>query len=520
MSGAETLDAPSGSSPAGAEPSRLDDERPWTRAERWTLAALVLAMLGSLFVTVHPQYDQANDAALYVHTARSIAAGDGYSYHGVPFIIRPPGFSLLIAPLAAHPTDFLLLNTLVSLSGVLCVALLFAFYRPRLGALVSAALCVFVWLNPLFQELCTQVMSDVPGAAFVFGALLLDRAARRRPTVGRHALLGLCIAAGLYVRSVCMLLIPAVLLARLAQRFLAADRERARRALKTCWPVLLLPVAAWMPWSLRNAGADIPVPPQHVFLHSYSTALWHEHPAYPDSPRLTAAQILERVPGQLEEMLPLLGAGYRQDTGIAQGTAFALAILGIVCATAVLIRRRNAAEFLFGGVLMVLAIYFAFKPRLALTLFLLGPPTICEVALWLGRTQRGRQVISVVLALALIVPSALSFDPDRGARAREGAAAERAQLIRFLDKRFPNGEAVAMPTAWHVGVETDRPMYGLQVTAQRKGIAAALEMVEQYDIAAVVANLRRPGGVEYAQAFNRVYRKSRTVGDWAVFFTR
>ena len=367
---------------AGSHP--VDDGAPWTRAQRIAFAALIAALLGSLPFTVHPWYDEATDAALYVLTGRSVASGQGYSYLGVPFIIRPPGFSLLIAPFAAHPTNFLLLNTLVSLSGVACVALLFAFYRPRLGTPVTLGLCVSVWLNPLFQQFCTQILSDVPGAALVFAALLLDRWARRRPSVARHALLGLCIAAGLYVRSVCTLLVPAVLLARLAQRLVVNRSEAARAAWRTCWPVLAIPVLAWLPWSLRNARADVPAPPEHVFLHSYSAAIWRENPAYPDSPRLGPGEILARVPKRLGEMLPLLGAGYREDVAPPRGLAIALAAATIACATAVLVRRRNPAEFLFGGVLLALAIYFAFKPRLALTLFLLGPPAVCEVLLWLA----------------------------------------------------------------------------------------------------------------------------------------
>src|SRR5678816_4448181 len=82
------------------------------------LLALVLAL--SLPFTVHPWYDPTNDGSMYIATARALLAGQGYSYLGVPFLIRPPGFSCLLAPvLAVRGTDFYALNLLVSACGAL-----------------------------------------------------------------------------------------------------------------------------------------------------------------------------------------------------------------------------------------------------------------------------------------------------------------------------------------------------------------------------------------------------------------
>jgi hypothetical protein len=170
-------------------------------------------------------------------------------------------------------------------------------------------------------------------------------------------------------------------------------------------------------------------------------------------------------------------------------------------------------------VLIALAIYFAFKPRLALTLFLLGPPAVCEVLLWLARRSRALRVAAWGLAFLLAVPSALAWKPRAGLAAIESAAAERARLVQFLDRQFPDGEPIGMPTGWDLGVETDRPVYGLRVTDQRLGLEAALAMVPKYRLVALVANLRNPEGIEYVADFARVYRRQRKVGNWGVFFT-
>ena len=151
----------------GTEPRSLPDP-PWTRSASLALAALVVGALVSLTWLVHPYFDITTDGSIYILTTESLLAGEGYSYLGDPFIVRPPGFSALLLPvLAAFGRDFYALNLYVSLFGVLAIALVFVYARPRTGTAVAFALGAAVWLNPQFQRLCTQVMSDVPGAALM-----------------------------------------------------------------------------------------------------------------------------------------------------------------------------------------------------------------------------------------------------------------------------------------------------------------------------------------------------------------
>ena len=51
-------------------------------ADRAALATLVALALASLAWLVHPWFDAVNDAALYLLTAKALAAGEGYSYLG------------------------------------------------------------------------------------------------------------------------------------------------------------------------------------------------------------------------------------------------------------------------------------------------------------------------------------------------------------------------------------------------------------------------------------------------------
>jgi len=195
--------------------------------ERIALAVLVVGVFTSLFYLVHGWYDPTNDGSMYIVTARSIAAGEGYSMLGIPFQIRPPGFAYLIAPLiAARGTDFYALNLSVSVFGAVGVLLLYFCVRPRLGWPLAWLLAVAVWTNPGYQELCNQPMSDVPGTTLLLGCFLLARWSGRKGTIWADLILGLAIGLSAYVRSVDILLVPAVLVARVcAQLFARSERD-------------------------------------------------------------------------------------------------------------------------------------------------------------------------------------------------------------------------------------------------------------------------------------------------------
>ena len=67
------------------------------RSEAFVFMVLLTAMLVSLFAFVHPWYDATNDGSTYLITARALADGEGYSYLGDTFRLRPPGFSAMLA---------------------------------------------------------------------------------------------------------------------------------------------------------------------------------------------------------------------------------------------------------------------------------------------------------------------------------------------------------------------------------------------------------------------------------------
>jgi hypothetical protein len=59
----------------------------WTKTNRVAFAIFVAFVFASLGWIVHPWYDMTVDSSLYIITARSLAAGEGYTYLGEPFLL-------------------------------------------------------------------------------------------------------------------------------------------------------------------------------------------------------------------------------------------------------------------------------------------------------------------------------------------------------------------------------------------------------------------------------------------------
>src|SRR5262245_65287576 len=103
----------------------------WPRSERLQLYALALGLLASLPWYVLTRFDGTDvDASMYVVMARSLARGEGYRYLGAPFILHPPGMSLLLVPIVGTVgTSFTALNLLGCLFGAAAALYLFLFQR-------------------------------------------------------------------------------------------------------------------------------------------------------------------------------------------------------------------------------------------------------------------------------------------------------------------------------------------------------------------------------------------------------
>lgn len=453
----------------------MHDGGDWRRRDTIVLLAIIVCATTSLIWLVHPWFEASSDAAMYLACARSLLAGDGYTFLDEPFRVRPPGMSALLVPvLALRGLDFHALNLYVGLWGVACVALFFVWARTCVSTWVALALAAVLWFNPGFASFRNQLMSDVPGTALVFGCLLIERWCARKPSLRRDLVLALALGVSLYVRSIVVVLVAGIALARLV----SARKDGTplvRTFLARVVPLVALVALVQIPWTIRDATHAPALPVDQTALYEYSTGMWHADHGDPRSPRVPFAEVVARVPRHAEAALVALGSRVQQfETSAIDVTLGVLFVLALALQTW---RRRGAAElFACGSILLVLP-YFDFQGRLLLPALMVAWIAAAQLLEEFGRRCFGArgQLVPLVAACALLVTD---FHP----RANwEDVRIENEVCSRWAARanvHLPTGARVAVPMeGWRWTIWLDRPVWTLFFGWNRRGGPAGAETV-------------------------------------------
>ncbi len=450
-------------------------------------------MLASLTVMALPWYDPLRDGSIYIGLSRSLLAGDGYSYLGIPFSVRPPGFPVLIAPvLAIWGTDFHVLNLFMGSFGILALAFLYLYQRPRLGGGLALLCCAALWLNPGYQRFCNVVMSDIPGFAAFMLCLLVERWATCRASWKRELVLGVCVGLSAYLRSIFILLAPAIALARILNRG-ASHEERAgwgRFFAKRLVPFSLVAVLLLMPWSIRNRQS-IALPPADQFsLYSYSTAMWHTNVGDPDSAKQGPIEILARIPTRARQMAEVAGSRLKSRVQGVNAPEYglepvhgAISLFFLFCLLVLLRRYRSPAEFFSVVSLGVMSIYFGFADRLLLPVYALLFCGAAEVLRDFGTRWIGLQRSQVLVAVLLLVAIGVDFEPRARWEEIRKAHDEFVQVENDLTPWITPDTRLATLIGHHYMVYLDRPVVSLEFALRRERRNSAVEaIIDKYDV--------------------------------------
>lgn len=442
------------------------------RARTLAWSSLVALAAFSLPWTVHPWYDPTNDGSMYIATARALVAGEGYSFLGIPFVIRPPGYPLLIAPLLAlRGTDFYALNLLSSLCGLLGVVAFHFLLRARLGLLLATLVPLVLWFNPGYQRLCNQVMSDVPGWAALVGCLLLAARLRTRPGARGSLVLGVVLGLATLLRSGNLLLVPALVVADLLRAWRGAPAEP---------PAVRTPARAWLvqsaalvlgvllvlgPWGLRNRAVAAPPPADQTLLYSYSSGMWNRDMGDPRSPRLGVDEVLARVPEQGAKLLRTLGTALAEGEVHAWTVPLAWILLAVLCVQAA---RRRAEEELFAlATVLVVAVYFGYAGRLLLPVFAFALVGLVELVRDGAARLGGARAGMAAGALLCVAWLALAWNPRMGWREIEGLHEAYVESARRVNARLAPEARLGAYRGWHHAVFLERPVFSFEHACER-----------------------------------------------------
>ncbi len=410
--------------------------------------ALPLYAVLCLALWAEPRWQPDWDGALTILTARNLAEGQGYSYLGQPFILRPPGLAWLLSHLqGVGRFDAAPLNlAIMGFAGAWIAALYYAL-RSESSRARALAIALLTGTSALAVERFNRIESEFPFAAALFLCFGLHERAQQRARTALAALAGLALAASLYLRSAGLVLMPGFLLLSLLP---SAARPRWRAWL----PVLLaLALAApWLLWAGRMADR-VERPAEQLLLFDYRTAIFHSDAGDPESPFVTPAGWLARAASNT----PLLLEDLARTT---LGSAHPLAQLAIAPLVAVgfALRLRRGPRLLdwwaaaYAGVLIF---YFTHHPRLALPLLPVAYACALEAAAALGPRLRALRrapaapvtVLAGSFALVNVLCWPTAPDPDREwAAAYQVAERVRRTLPRDALLMADNGPVFAVLT--------------------------------------------------------------------------
>ncbi len=509
----------------------MADERGSDVVSRRILAALAIVCIASSFWLVHPWYEasvETNDASMYILSAQALLRGEGYAYLGEPMIIRPPGMSVLLAPvLAWRGLDFAALNAVANVFGIAATLLFHVWLRGRVGPWVSGAAALLLWFNPGWRHYSNEVMSDVPGAALLVGAFLVERWAAARPGWRRDALLGAFIGLSTYVRTVAVLIVPAILAARALEalslhgrstRWIELLRTRALALTAACALVML-------PWSVRNSVEAPPPPATQNFIYSYGTGMFHANPRDPSSPPRSIAKVAERVPARAVAILEVLGSRFEGRAAPIPAIVFGLWILAAFAFVAW--RRRCSAEIFALLVAALLLVYFGFRSRLVLPLFVVALATFAEAHVILLSRAFAPARARAIVAAALLAIGTIDFQPRKDWDEIERAHADALEQAAAWRAVLGDRTRLASNIGWHASVYVGRPVWSFYFAAKRAGteddsrpdLDAVDRVLQSEDIEAVILS-SDPADRAWIPWLERRYGRPEVAGRGLVFKTR
>ena len=240
------------------------------------------AVLSILYLSaVSPYWKITPDSTLYVSSAASIAAGEGYTYQGRPVGLFPPVTSMILSiPSLLFPGSYLALNAVITIFAPLSLVLCFALLRNHVGDARAGLVVALSLGSTLLFDHSTLLLSEVPYMFFSILALVLAQDALERDSGWARELL-----AGIAVLAACMtrLVGLALILAILAQVLVSWSRKRTK-ARPSLLLAMLIPILFVCLWEYRNL----------LLGPSYFKLALQNEPWVPESGSITVIGLMQR----------------------------------------------------------------------------------------------------------------------------------------------------------------------------------------------------------------------------------
>ncbi len=341
------------------------------------------------------------DSAIYILAGRSLAIGDGYSYLGRPFFLRPPGLSWLISILLQDgPFDAYALNLMIMFFAAASITAVFFALKLKHGRWMAIGVALLVGTSPLYVNSFNWVASEFPFIALLFFGMALLQAAAAMSTTWRWWVASLsatiCLAAAFYFRTVAILLIPGIILTG----WLSGQKNQRTRA----WIPALIMLGLCIPWLLhtQRAAASAETPSEQLLIFDYTTAIFHVDPGDPSSDWVPLDVLLLRVKMNGRMLLHELGrVTLGTDNPWVGWLLAATPLVGLVLVSR---RRPSILEWFAIAYTVLLLTYFTYDSRLVTPLlpllYLYLFAALSRLCLWVSN-QLGVATVTSLLYVSV-----------------------------------------------------------------------------------------------------------------------
>lgn len=307
----------------------------------------------------HPQWD----SGIYLLTARNLANGQGYTYLGQPFFLRPPGFSYFLSWIV-NPEgdfDFYKLNLIVMFLAMGALAIVYILMKRFLSKMQSLGITLLLGTSPLFVSQFNNIMSE-----FLFLILFLGGVCLILPTgkgssnpVWRGLLGAVLISVSLYIRTVGIVFLPGLI----AMSFHNQTRAEKVKGLVQVSLILLL-LVPWIRFS-SHASEQAAKPTTQLMIFSYATSLFHVDSGDPASPYIKLGDWTKRISRNSVRLVQEIGQNIFHGTGKRALASSMLVCIGFFIACW---RGWSIFEWLTFSYTCIIILYTYYDSRLVFVL--------------------------------------------------------------------------------------------------------------------------------------------------------
>lgn len=226
-------------------------------------AALAVRLLFNVFLVGLdvPTQDTFSDWKEYDSVGLSLAAGTGFTIHGMPYLIHPPGYPLFLGFLyLLFGHSYAAVKVAQSVLGALtCVLILLIgerLFTKRVGMLAAAIAAVYPHLVYYTGILMSETLFVFLATVFLYALAWL----REDVSPRRSALAGVALGLASLTRPMLMF-IPVLLYVWIWREF--GNKTRALAVVAMIWASMAVVI---LPWTVRNyvvTGAVVPIVATH-----------------------------------------------------------------------------------------------------------------------------------------------------------------------------------------------------------------------------------------------------------------